>query len=111
MGAKLKAFEDPDHEGNSAAHHTGKPCIERDCQRPAGTAWSHLWCHPCNVARMRRIDSSLRRAVAGAAGPAADPVARMASFTASHNGVVRRPSHVDVSPPPGINDDSDNGTA
>lgn len=56
------AYQDPDHAGNSAAHHTGKLCIE-GCGRPAGTAWSHLWCFECNVRRMDRIGANLRALV------------------------------------------------
>lgn len=105
--AKLKAFEDPRHEGNSERHHTGKHCIERGCERPAGTAWSPLWCHPCNVTRMRRIDGSLRRA---AARPTTSPAAALAALISSLDGVVRRPGQVNVCPPPSIEDDVD-GTA
>jgi hypothetical protein len=54
------ACYDREHPGNSASHHTGKPCIEPDCGKPAGTAWSPLWCFDCNCARMRRIDASMR---------------------------------------------------
>ncbi len=53
------AFEDPNHPGNTAKHHTGKPCIEPGCENPAGTAWSPYWCFSCNVARIRRIDGKL----------------------------------------------------
>ncbi len=55
----MKASEDPGNEGNSAAYHTGKPCVERGCDRPAGTAWSPQWCFECNVVRMKRISRSL----------------------------------------------------
>lgn len=55
----MERFEDPNYSGNSAEHHTGKPCIEAGCNRPAGTAWSPHWCFECNVERMRRIDRRL----------------------------------------------------
>lgn len=55
----LLAFEDPDHEGNSAAYRTGKTCIEKGCDEPAGTKWSPLWCFKCNVERIKRISASL----------------------------------------------------
>ena len=55
------AFEDPAHEGNSSRHHTGKRCIERGCDEPAGTAWSPLWCFKHNVERMRRINAAFDR--------------------------------------------------
>lgn len=62
----MKAFEDPNHPGNSLAYHTGFPCIECGL-RPAGTDWSPYWCFECNVARIRRIDSSFAALLAGVA--------------------------------------------
>ena len=53
---KLMPFEDPNHKGNSPEFHTGEPCIEKGCEKPAGTWWSKLWCFEHNVERMRRID-------------------------------------------------------
>lgn len=53
-------YEDPNHEGNSDKHHTGKECIEPGCSKPAGTWWSPLWCFEHNVERMNRIDRSLK---------------------------------------------------
>ena len=58
---KLKAYEDPAHEGNSPEYHTGKFCIEKDCVSPAGTLWSPLWCFKHNVERIRRIDLALEQ--------------------------------------------------
>jgi hypothetical protein len=55
----LKAFEDANHDGNSAKYHTGKPCVEKGCKHSAGTWWSPLWCFEHNVARIRRISASL----------------------------------------------------
>lgn len=55
----MDAFEDPAHPGNSSEHYTGKPCIERGCNNPAGTHWSPYWCFRCNVRRIRRITSNL----------------------------------------------------
>lgn len=52
-------YRDASDPRNGSAYYTGKPCIERGCGRPAGTAWSPLWCHPCNVERMDRISASL----------------------------------------------------
>jgi len=60
-------FEDPKHEGNSGKYHTGEPCIEKGCKKPAGTWWSPLWCHQHNVARLKRISASLEDAAARAA--------------------------------------------
>jgi hypothetical protein len=56
----MERYEDPGDEANSAIFHSGGPCIERGCERPAGTAWSPFWCQPCNAARMRRIGASMR---------------------------------------------------
>lgn len=51
---KKHDYRDPSDEHNGPKYHTGKPCIE-GCGRPAGTAWSPLWCQPCNAARMDGI--------------------------------------------------------
>lgn len=59
----MKASEDPNNEGNSEKYHTGKVCIEPNCQNPAGTAWSPVWCFECNVKRMKRISKSLHSMV------------------------------------------------
>lgn len=58
----LTAFEDPNHEGNSAAYHTGKPCRTKGCTAPAGTWWSPHWCFAHNVERIKRIESGLNDA-------------------------------------------------
>jgi len=63
--SKLEAFEDPNHPDNSDRYHTGKPCITKGCNKPAGTWWSPLWCFECNVQRIRRIDSFLDTISAG----------------------------------------------
>ncbi len=57
--SELKPYADPNHIGNSAKYHTGKPCIERGCKAPSGTRWSPLWCFEHNVKRIDRISSSL----------------------------------------------------
>jgi hypothetical protein len=54
-------YDDPSDPHNGPQHHTGKPCIERGCNNPAGTAWSPFWCQPCNAKRMDRISASLDR--------------------------------------------------
>ena len=51
--------EDPDHPNNSDAYHTGYPCVE-GCGRAAGTAWSPLWCQPCNAERLSSVRNSLK---------------------------------------------------
>lgn len=55
----LIAYQDPAHRGNSAEYHTGKPCMEKGCKEPAGTAWGKFWCFKHNVARMDRISANL----------------------------------------------------
>ena len=56
-------YEDRDDPGNSLRHHTGEACIERDCDNPAGTAWSPHWCFECNRARMRRATEALEKLI------------------------------------------------
>lgn len=55
----MERFDDPLDPLNGAEHHTGRPCIEPGCERPAGTWWSPHWCQPCNAERLRRISSHL----------------------------------------------------
>ena len=62
----MKPFEDPNHEGNSNKYHTGKLCVERHCNNPAGTAWSPRWCFECNVKRMRDISNQFELLIAKA---------------------------------------------
>ena len=50
-------YNDPNHRNNSTEHHTGKLCIELECDEPAGTAWSPYWCFEHNVKRMDRISA------------------------------------------------------
>ena len=66
----MKRFEDPNDPLNGEKYHTGRACIEPGCERPAGTHWSHLWCQPCNAARMRRIDATLKNELARLEGRA-----------------------------------------
>lgn len=53
---RFKPYQDPHDPQNGSAYHTGKPCITQGCTNPAGTRWSPLWCHPCNVERMDRLN-------------------------------------------------------
>ena len=55
----LIAYQDPNHSGNAVSYHTGKPCIEKGCEEPAGTAWGPHWCFAHNVARLDRISANL----------------------------------------------------
>jgi len=57
----LKAFEDPNHEGNSEKYHTGKICLGGDCCNIAGTKWSQFWCFECNAKRMNRLNKSFEK--------------------------------------------------
>lgn len=59
----MRPSEDPNHDHNSAKYHTGKPCIEKGCETPAGTWWSPLWCQSHNDARLKRITAGLEDAV------------------------------------------------
>ena len=54
-----RAYEDPNHPGNSSKHHTGKSCIVKDCTEPAGTMWGPWWCFEHNVERINRITKNL----------------------------------------------------
>ncbi len=56
---KKEPWEDPNHQANDYEYHTWKLCIE-GCGRRAGTAWSHLWCQPCNAERINLIDDLCR---------------------------------------------------
>lgn len=66
----MERHQDPNDPLNAAKYHTGKPCIERGCTRPAGTHWSRFWCQPCNSARLARISSLLDPEPAAPAGRA-----------------------------------------
>ena len=54
-------WRDPNDERNGSNYHTGKLCIERGCNEPAGTWWSPLWCFQHNVARMDGIDKQFQK--------------------------------------------------
>jgi hypothetical protein len=55
----MNLCEDPGASANNPKYHTGKPCIERGCTNPAGTAWSPHWCQPCNAKRLMRVSEQL----------------------------------------------------
>jgi hypothetical protein len=61
------ASRDPNHEGNSAKYHTGKPCIVSGCEKPAGTLWGPYWCFEHNVERLERIGGQFEAVVAALA--------------------------------------------
>ena len=60
----MPKYAEPSDPLNDASHHTGRPCIEKGCDRPAGTHWSPLWCQPCNTERMDRISRNLEQELA-----------------------------------------------
>lgn len=60
----MERYEDPSDPLNGQEHHTGKKCIELDCDKPAGTGWSPFWCQACNASRMKRISSTLEHELA-----------------------------------------------
>lgn len=69
--APIPRYADPADPLNDASHHTGKPCIEKGCNAPAGTTWSPHWCQPHNAERMARISRSLAEEVKWRAGETA----------------------------------------
>jgi len=52
-------YRDLDHPLNSSTYHTGKSCVEKGCDRPAGTHWSPFWCAEHNAERLERITATL----------------------------------------------------
>jgi hypothetical protein len=64
MSMTVDRYADPKDEGNSSFYHTGKSCIEKGCNDPAGTAWSPYWCFQHNVERMNRVGKSLKAMLA-----------------------------------------------
>jgi hypothetical protein len=44
---------------NGLKYRTGKLCVEENCNRPAGTAWSPYWCPQHNAERLDRIIAQL----------------------------------------------------
>ena len=59
MSEVIKAYENPNHEGNSEKYHTGKYCIEDGCFRRAGTAWGPYWCVEHNIKRIEQVHKDL----------------------------------------------------
>ena len=59
----MEKYQNPRSPLNGKKYRTGKLCVE-GCGRAAGTAWSPLWCQPCNAKRMDRITESLDRMIA-----------------------------------------------
>lgn len=56
----MDIWRDSDYKGNSSFYHTGKKCITKGCENPAGTTWSPNWCQPCNADRIDRISTNLK---------------------------------------------------
>lgn len=63
----MEPAADPNHPGNSAEYHTGKPCIVKGCKAPAGTWWGPHWCQEHNHARLEKIGATLESMVQRAA--------------------------------------------
>lgn len=40
-----------------------RKCIEKGCDKPAGTKWSPHWCEECNKKRLDRITRNLVKMV------------------------------------------------
>lgn len=55
----MEPAADPNHPGNSAEYHTGKPCIVKGCEEPGGTWWGPSWCQKHNAERLARIGKNL----------------------------------------------------
>ena len=60
----MERYEDPNDPLNGPKYHTGKPCVEKGCSRPAGTHWGRFWCQACNAARMNRIGAAMEHELA-----------------------------------------------
>jgi len=56
----MMQYENPDSPFNSSLYHTGKVCVERDCDKPAGTWWSPFWCWEHNAKRMSKITEGFK---------------------------------------------------
>lgn len=79
----MEPCQDPNHPHNSAKHHTGKKCIEKGCDKPAGTFWSPFWCQACNARRLTHISDVLQHEVdrhAGKVPKQSEPPKRPSSF-------------------------------
>lgn len=61
--APIPRYADPRDPFNDPSHLSGRTCIEKGCDRPAGTKWSPYWCQPCNAERMDRISKALEAMV------------------------------------------------
>ena len=52
---------DPKDSMNGGRYHTGRPCTERGCLEPAGTAWGPNLCQRHNAEQLDRMSRSLAR--------------------------------------------------
>ena len=50
---------DPEDAMNGPRHHTGLPCVERNCYEPAGTAWGPYRCQRHNAEQLDRFSLAL----------------------------------------------------
>lgn len=60
----MENYENPDHPFNGPKYRSGHICLEHGCQKPAGTAWSRMWCFEHNAERMRRISRGFEKLAA-----------------------------------------------
>lgn len=51
-------------EGHICQQLSGFKCIERDCNKPAGTRWGPYWCPEHDAIRLARVDDALNRLMA-----------------------------------------------
>lgn len=58
-------YNDPNSKGNGKKYNTGKPCIVKGCDNPAGTAWSPHWCVQHNIERINRINAQFEALTKG----------------------------------------------
>ena len=42
--------------GYGKKYYTGKTCIVRGCEKPAGTYWGKYWCKEHDIERRKNID-------------------------------------------------------
>lgn len=81
MKKHMERYQDPNDPLNASSYHTGKKCIVRGCDRPAGTHWSKFWCQPCNAKRMDGIGGVLHHEVSRMAGEVPEDSAYKAANT------------------------------
>lgn len=46
--------------GHVCQQPSGRICVERGCDEPAGTLWTPFWCPDHDVERLERVSAGLR---------------------------------------------------